>query len=229
MREQRHRQWLHRRVARDAHMVDCQHAAASQWGRARDSHRNGDRCRRTGGVRPLAGDRAPSAAGPPGSRRRHSHRFPARDLARPHSRRPAGVAGVSRQRRLGGGLVDRAARLSGAAELAMALTLRHWIAAALLGCAAVAVAFLPPEIERPPERMSGPRPEPGATRQIGAAIRRDLTNVLFLERRDEALALLRTTRPGAGGRTLLVDPRLPSRRVAGGVAPAVRALAAALD
>ncbi|HEY6852614.1 MAG TPA: hypothetical protein VI139_00090, partial [Gemmatimonadales bacterium] len=111
----------------------------------------------------------------------------------------------------------------------MALTLRHWIAAALLGCAAVAVAFLPPEIERPPERMSGPRPEPGATRQIGAAIRRDLTNVLFLERRDEALALLRTTRPGAGGRTLLVDPRLPSRRVAGGVAPAVRALAAALD
>jgi len=111
----------------------------------------------------------------------------------------------------------------------MALTLRHWIAAALLGCTAVAVAFLPPEIERPPERMSGARPEPGTTQQIGTAIRRDLNDVLFLERRDEALALLRTTRPGPNGTSLLVDPHLSARRLQGGVVAAVRALAVTLD
>ena len=111
----------------------------------------------------------------------------------------------------------------------MALTVRHWAAAALLGCAAVAVAFLPPEIESPPRPPFTARAEPGAARQIGTSVRRDLQALLLLQRRDAALALLRATRPSGPGIAMLVDPSLRDPRQHGGVAPQVRALAAVLD
>lgn len=72
----------------------------------------------------------------------------------------------------------------------MALTLRHWIAIAALGCAAVAVAYLPPDPGSSDPRFPAEGQRRTALTSIETALRRANQLSVILRERDEALALL---------------------------------------
>lgn len=111
----------------------------------------------------------------------------------------------------------------------MALSVRRWIAAALVGCAGLAVALLPPEIEPPAQLARQFDRDVSPTAQIGRAARRDQQALLYLERRDDALRLLRAARVARPTAAFLVDPRVRNPRGRDGLPPRLRAFAAAFD
>jgi hypothetical protein len=95
----------------------------------------------------------------------------------------------------------------------MALTLRHWIAAALVACAAVSVAYLPPDPS--PERPQWvPERRRTALSSIEAALRR--TNQLSIMQREqeEALAALRGA-PRRARSPVFLDARRSTISVSG--------------
>jgi hypothetical protein len=74
----------------------------------------------------------------------------------------------------------------------MALTLRHWIGAGVVGCAALVVALLPPPVKRGDEAQMW-RQDMNARATIANLMNRDYQLALILSRRDDALAQLRRT------------------------------------
>ncbi len=107
----------------------------------------------------------------------------------------------------------------------MALSVKRWIAAALMGCAVVAVGLLPPEVEPPPDLLRFTPRQQTATAQIARAVQRDYQTLLQLAHRDEALRLLRATRAAGTAPVTLIDPRVPEHPGIGRVA-AARTIAA---
>lgn len=86
----------------------------------------------------------------------------------------------------------------------MALTLRHWIAIAALGCAAVAVAYLPPDPGSSDPRLPAEEQRRTALSSIESALRRANQLSVILRERDEALALLHRA-PGSARSPVFVD------------------------
>lgn len=99
----------------------------------------------------------------------------------------------------------------------MAVTLRRWVIAALLGCAALVAALLPPQAPTDTRQLAFS--DLDVRGQVGRALQRAYRVAWLLSRRSEAVAALRTVRgDDRSAVAVVVDPRrvraLPAARLA---------------
>lgn len=95
----------------------------------------------------------------------------------------------------------------------MALTLRHWIGAALLGCATLAVAFLPPAVEPSVEMQRARFRDRTARSLIAGALHENYRLALFLRRRNDMMDAIHRLAPRpASTPVVLADPQRPAAR-----------------